>query len=63
MNVRGLQAGYRIQVYNSVGTPIRDIQVGSNIESISMSNEPAGIYVIVVSEDGNTLGRYKAIKQ
>jgi hypothetical protein len=63
INVGGLKAGYRIQVYNSVGAAIRDINVQSSIERISLRNQPAGMYMIVVSDNNKMLGRYKAMKQ
>jgi hypothetical protein len=63
INVSGLKAGYRIQVYNSVGAAIRDINVQSSIERISLRNQPAGMYMIVVSDNNKMLGRYKAVKQ
>ena len=63
INVSGVKAGYRIQVYNSVGAAIRDINVQSSIERISLSNQPAGMYMIVVSDNSKMLGRYKAMKQ
>jgi hypothetical protein len=63
INVSGLKAGYRIQVYNSVGVAIRDINVQNSIERISLRNQPAGMYMIVVSDNSNMLGRYKAMKQ
>ena len=63
INISGLKAGYRVQVYNSVGAAIRDINVQSNIERISLSSQPAGMYMIVVSDNNKMLGRYKAMKQ
>jgi len=63
INVSGLKAGQRIQVYNSVGAVIRDINVLNNIERVSLSNQAAGMYMIVVSDNSKLLGRYKAMKQ
>ena len=63
INVSGLKAGYRIQVYNSVGAVVRDINVQNSIERISLRNQPAGMYMIVVSDNSKMLGRYKAMKQ
>jgi hypothetical protein len=50
-------------VYNSVGAAIRDINVQSSIERISLSNQPAGMYMIIVSDSNKMIGRYKAMKQ
>jgi len=63
INVSGLKAGQRIQVYNSVGAVIRDINVQSSIERVSLRNQSAGMYMIVVSDNSKLLGRYKAMKQ
>ncbi len=63
LNVSGLKAGYRIVVYNSVGAAIREINVQNSIERISLNNQPAGMYMIVVSDNNKMLGRYKALKQ
>ena len=63
INVSGVKAGQRIQVYNSVGAAIRDINVQGSIERISLRNQPAGMYMIVVSDNNKMLGRYKAMKQ
>ncbi len=63
INISGVKAGYRIQVYNSVGSVIRDLNVQSSIERISLKNQPAGMYMVVVSENNKLLGRFKAIKQ
>ena len=63
INVSGVKAGQRIQVYNSAGTAIREINVQGSIERISLRNQPAGMYMIVVSDNSKMLGRYKAMKQ
>ncbi len=63
INVSGLKAGYRIQVYNSVGSAVRDINVQNSIERISLRNQANGMYLIVVSDNNKMLGRYKALKQ
>jgi hypothetical protein len=63
INVSGLKADLQIKVYNSVGSIIREINVQNSIERISLRNEPAGMYMIVVSNSSNIIGRYKALKQ
>jgi hypothetical protein len=63
INVSGVKAGYRIQVYNSVGSAIRDINVQNSIERISLRNQPAGMYMVVISDNNKMIGRYKALKQ
>ena len=62
LNVTGVEKGQRIQIYNSVGSAIMDIEVQSNHEIISIDKHPAGLYMIVVSDQNILLGKYKAIK-
>jgi hypothetical protein len=62
LNVTGVEKGQRIQVYNSVGSAIIDMVVQSSHEIISIDKHPAGLYMIVVSDQNKLLGKYKAIK-
>ncbi len=62
LNVTGLEKGQRIQVYNSVGSAIVDINVESNLEIVNLDAHPAGMYLIVISNKNRPIGRYKAIK-
>ena len=63
LNVRGVEAGNRIQVYNSNGAVVRDMKVRSNVEVLSIDDQPAGMYLIVISNENKLLGRYKAVKK
>jgi hypothetical protein len=63
INVSGLKSGYRIQVYNSVGSVIRNIKALSNMEIISLEGQPSGLYMIVISHENKMLGRFKVLKQ
>jgi len=62
LNISGVERGNRIQIFNTNGAAIRDIIVGSSIEVVSLQKEPAGMYMIVISDNSKLLGRYKAIK-
>jgi len=62
LNLTGVEKGQRIQVYNSVGAAIIDVNVESSQEIISIDKHPAGLYMIVVSDKDKLLGKYKAIK-
>jgi hypothetical protein len=62
LNVTGVEKGQRIQIYNSVGSSIIDMQVQNNHEIININQHPAGLYMIVVSDKNGLLGKYKAIK-
>ena len=63
LNVTGVQQGQRIQVYNALGTAVLEINVQSNHEVIPLQDEPSGMYLIVVSDKNQLLGKYKAIKK
>ncbi len=64
LNVRGVEAGNRIQVYTSTGAMIRDMKVQSSLEMLSLDGQPSGIYMIIVSKNNNELlGRYKVSKR
>lgn len=63
INISGVASGNRIQVFNSMGSAIRDVKVGGSIETISLDSESAGMYMIVVSDNKQMLSRFKAIKK
>lgn len=62
ITVSGVKAGQRILVYNSAGTAIININVQNSIERISLRNQPAGIFMIVVHEKNKKSVQFKAIK-
>jgi hypothetical protein len=63
INVSGVKSGYRIHVYNSVGSVIRNIKALSNMEIISLEGQPSGMYMIVISHENKMLERFKVLKQ
>ena len=63
LNIKGVEAGNRIQVYNINGSMVRDMKVRSNLEILSIDDQPAGMYLIVISNNNSLLGRYKAVKK
>ena len=63
VNISGVKAGEKIRVYNSMGANISDIKVQSNLETISLDSHPAGMYMIVISEQNQTIGKYKVLKR
>jgi hypothetical protein len=62
LNVTGLQPGQTIKVLNSVGMVIETIDVRTSHEVLSLDDQPAGIYLIIVGDKDQLIGRYKAIK-
>jgi hypothetical protein len=63
LNIRGAEQGTRIQVFNSLGSMVFETRVNSSFESISLTDQPSGIYMITVSQENKLLGRFKAVKQ
>jgi hypothetical protein len=63
LNVSGLEQGNRIQVFNANGAMVRDMKVQSSLEVLSLEDQPAGMFLIIISNDNKMLGRYKAIKK
>jgi hypothetical protein len=62
INIAGVNPGGRIQIFNAMGAAIRDIKIQRTIESVSL-DEPAGLYLIVISDRNQLLGRYKVLKK
>ena len=65
VNISGLQAGERIQVFSSMGKLINNFNAQRNIETISLQDRSSGIYFIVIRDgnDDRVLGHYKVIKK
>jgi len=63
LNLIGLKDGQTIKVLNSVGMLIETIDVNSTHEIISLDNQPAGLYMIIIRDNNQLIGRYKAIKR
>ncbi|HKJ78452.1 MAG TPA: T9SS type A sorting domain-containing protein, partial [Prolixibacteraceae bacterium] len=63
VNISGVEPGGRIQVYNSTGARISDINVRNSIETVSLNNQPSGMYLIVVSNDSKKLGQFKVLRR
>jgi hypothetical protein len=63
INISGLEVGGRIQVFNSTGAAIRDLKVVKSIETLSLADQPVGMYLILVSNAEQLVGRYKIIRR
>jgi hypothetical protein len=62
LNISGIQTGNRIQLYNSTGSLILDRNAAGSVEVLSVDNVPAGLFIIVISNGNQMIGRFKAIK-
>ncbi len=63
VTVQGLEPNTRIQVFNYTGKLIVDTKSYSNIETISLENQPSGLYLIVFSKNKNFTARYKVLRK
>lgn len=63
INISGLQPGNRIQLISSTGAVVRNLYVQQSLESLSIEQEPAGMYIIIISSENEVLGQFKAIKK
>lgn len=62
VNVAGAEPGSRIRVYNAGGVNVSDIVVYSGVETISLEDQPAGMFFITISNAEVVTGHYKVIK-
>ncbi len=63
VNISGAEIGGRIQVFSATGANIRNFNVQRSIETVTLDDQPAGIYLIVVNGKEKLLGRYKVLKR
>ncbi len=63
VNIRGLGNDVRIQIFNPLGALIRDKKSGSSIETLSIADQPSGLYLVVLTRDSRLLGQYKVIRR
>jgi hypothetical protein len=63
LNIKGLEKGSKIQVYNAVGVLVHELNVSGNHETISMKHLPAGMYMVIALDDAIILSKNKIIKK
>ena len=61
--INGLAKGNRVRVLNAVGVTLRDVIVNSSTEYVSLTAQPAGIYIFVISNGEQNLDIQKIIKK
>ena len=63
LNIRGVEPGQAIHVYNAYGARVVEVYVTGSLERIAINEHPAGVYMIVVLDQKQQLiGKYKAVK-
>ncbi|HKK62676.1 MAG TPA: T9SS type A sorting domain-containing protein [Bacteroidales bacterium] len=63
LNINGLDAGNRIQIYNNQGVLLEMLEADSNKETLSLESVPDGLLLIVISDKNQVLGQFKTIKK
>jgi hypothetical protein len=63
VSINGLSYGNVIQVYNLLGAPVLSVVAGNTIETVSLGNQPSGMYFITVSDGNSIKGKFKIVKQ
>ena len=61
--INGLAKGNRVQVLNAAGVTLRNVFVDSSTEYVSLSAQPAGIYIFVISSGTQNISIQKIIKK
>jgi len=62
INVIGLMKGQKLSVYNFAGEKIMQLNADANHEQISLGGKPAGIYLIVISDNDKVVATFKTQK-
>ena len=63
VNIQGLEQGTRVQVFNQIGVLISNLNAERSLETITLENQPAGMYLIVLTKNAQMLGQYKVIRK
>ncbi len=61
--INGLTKGNRVRVFNSIGVTLRDVIVDNSTEYVSLTYQPAGIYVFVISAGEQNINIQKIVKR
>lgn len=62
INVIGLTSGQKVSVFNFAGVKVKQINVDAKHEQISLDGNPAGIYMIVISDNDKVVATFKTQK-
>ena len=61
INIQGLEQNTRIQVFTQTGVLLRDIKTSSSLETVSLVNQPSGMYLILLTKDSRLIGQHKVV--
>ena len=63
LNFSGLNPGNRIRIYSTQGQLLREIETHTDHQTISLDNVPEGLFLIIISDEHQVLGQFKAVKK
>lgn len=63
VSIDGVEYGQTIKVFNAAGSTVLNVKASAMKESVSMMNQPAGMYMVVISNDLKEVAKFKLIKK
>ena len=63
VSVAGASMGSRIRVFSSNGLLVHDVDVQGDVETISLREHSSGIYLVIVTNNGELTGQYKVVRE
>jgi len=63
LNFSGLNPGNRIRIYSTQGQLLRDVETHTDYQTIDLENVPEGLFFIIISDEQQVLGQFKAVKK
>jgi hypothetical protein len=63
VTIEGAQQGNTVRVFSSVGRSVMSMQVGAMNETLHLNNQPAGIYMVIISDGKQEIAKFKLIKK
>ncbi|MCF8359758.1 MAG: T9SS type A sorting domain-containing protein [Prolixibacteraceae bacterium] len=63
INIKGLEAGSTIHVFNTAGKRVVISKALSKFENVSLHGQPTGLYMVVIENGSKIIDRFKVVKR
>lgn len=63
INISGVKAGQRINVFNMTGVSLINRVVNTSIEVLTIDDQPSGIYFVTINDNDKVVGNFKLVKR
>jgi hypothetical protein len=63
INISGVKPGNRIKVFNLHGASLFDRMASASVEVLSIDDQPAGLYFVIVNDADKVIGNFKLVKR